>query len=125
MAFLSWDLSAAVKKHGHFLVERLNPSGKAKYTTGDVKYTTAASSPHGPRTDKILAVARGHGLGLSWKLSKPKRASTPGDTCPPPCAMYASTVIPVVYLRLYSPPLLVGRMHLVRAKIEQSWIDMV
>ena len=33
-------------------------------------YTTAVRSPHGPRTGQYLTGARGHGLGLSWKLSR-------------------------------------------------------
>ena len=45
----------------------------AWYTTGGVlslKCTTAALSPHGPRTGPNLIGPRGHGLGLSWKPSK-------------------------------------------------------
>ena len=93
-------------------------SGNAKCTTGGVcyTYTTAARSSHGSRTGKQLTGARGHGLGLSWKLSwSPKRASTPGDTCAPSLCPRCASTLSVVYLSLYTPPLLICRMHLVRA----------
>lgn len=52
-------------------------------------------------------------------------SSTPEDTCASlGCAMYANTV-PVVYFRLYTPPLLVSRRHLAWSGYEQACVGVV
>ena len=46
----------------------MKKNGSCETRHSSLNYATATGSPHGPRTVKQLTGARGHGLGLSWKL---------------------------------------------------------
>ena len=98
-----------------------------QYNTGGVFkliYTTVAwrMTSYGQSVSRrVLAWVR----DIREAILEPKRASTPGYTrLPRLWVMYTGT-IPVMYLSLHTPPLLICRKHLVRAKYGQACVGMV